>query len=147
MQAASRYMHITRLQLLAIADFVMRIYIGWLFFLAGLSKLRDWEMTISLFSDEYQVPLLSPEIAAYIATGAELGLPVLLMLGLARHYAAIGLFLFNIVAVISYYSVLKDLPAALQDHLEWGLMLFILIGIPPTFACLDYYLTRFKKQF
>jgi len=33
----------------------------------------------------------------------------------------------NVVAVLSYYDALKDSPAALQDHLEWGLLLSLLI--------------------
>jgi putative oxidoreductase len=150
MQAASPFAYIVRLQfiyrLLPLADFLMRLYVSKVFFLAGLSKLRDWNMTISLFVDEYHVPFLPPELAAYLATAAELALPVLLLFGVARHFAAIGLFLLNLVAVISYYHVLQDLPAALQDHAEWGLMLLILSSISPTFLCLDYHLAQFKKQ-
>ena len=29
-------------------------------FLSGLTKLRDWETTLTLFADEYHVPLLPP---------------------------------------------------------------------------------------
>jgi putative oxidoreductase len=60
------------------------------------------------------------------ATG-ELALPVLLILGLFTRFSALGLFILNGVAVISYYSALQDSPAALQDHLQWGLMLAWLI--------------------
>ena len=44
------------------------------------TSLRD--ATFTLFSEEYKVPLLSPQIAAYLATAMETLLPILLVLGL-----------------------------------------------------------------
>lgn len=130
--------------LLPLADLLMRLYIGKLFFWSGLTKLRDWEMTVSLFTDEYHVPLLSPEVAAYAATGAELLLPVLLVLGLFKQLAALGLLAVNIVAVVAYYSVLQDIPAALQDHIEWGLMLMLIACSPANLLQVDHYWGRRK---
>lgn len=65
------------------AALAARIYVGQAFFLSGLTKIRDWETTIALFTDEYKVPLLSPAAAAVMGTAGELVLPVLLVLGLA----------------------------------------------------------------
>ena len=97
-----------------------RLYVAQVFFLSGLTKLRDWEITVSLFTDEYQVPLLSPELAALLGTGGELVLPVLLVLGLGGRFAALGLFVVNAVAVVA----LTDIPpAALQQHIFWGALL------------------------
>lgn len=132
--------------LLPLADLLMRLYIGKLFFWSGLTKLRDWEMTVSLFTDEYHVPLLSPEVAAYAATGAELVLPVLLVLGLFKQLAALGLLAVNIVAVVAYYSVLQDIPAALQDHIEWGLMLMLIACSPANLFQVDHYWGRRKTK-
>ncbi|MFN7641439.1 MAG: hypothetical protein ACK5PE_03075 [bacterium] len=39
-------------------------YLTQVFFLSGVTKLRDWETTLALFADDYQVPLLSPALAA-----------------------------------------------------------------------------------
>lgn len=128
--------------LLPLADLIMRLYVAKVFFYSGLSKLHDWDMTVALFADEYQVPVLSPEVAAYIATGAELILPALLIVGLFRQIAAIGLLALNIVAVVAYYSVLKDLPAALQDHIEWGLMLLLLVCLPSNILHIDHFLRK-----
>ena len=132
--------------LLPLADLLMRLYISKLFFWSGLTKLRDWEMTVSLFTDEYHVPLLSPEVAAYAATGAELVLPVLLVLGLFKQLAALGLLAVNIVAVVAYYSVLQDIPAALQDHIEWGLMLMLIACSPANLLQVDHYWGRRKTK-
>lgn len=97
-----------------------RIYVAQVFFLSGLTKLRDWETTVALFTDEYQVPFLSPGLAAWFGTGGELVLPVLLLLGLGGRFAALGLFVVNAVAVVA----LTDIPpAALQQHQFWGALL------------------------
>ncbi|MFC4700182.1 DoxX family protein [Glaciecola siphonariae] len=97
-----------------------RLYVAWVFFKSGLTKLNDWESTLLLFEYEYAVPVLDHVSAAYLATAGELVLPVLLALGLFTRKAAVGLFIVNYVAVIS----LEDIPAAaLYLHYVWGLML------------------------
>ena len=110
-------------RLAPLADLAVRLYVAKVFFLSGLSKVSDWETTRYLFTYEYHVPLLPPELAAVLSATGELALPVLLILGLFTRFSALGLFILNGVAVISYYSALQDSPAALQDHLQWGLML------------------------
>ncbi len=106
-------------------DLLLRLFIANVFFKSGLTKIQTWDSTLYLFSEEYQVPLLPPEIAAWLATGAELVLPVLLVFGLFGRFAAMGLFILNGVAVISYYSGLSE--AGLNQHLYWGLLLAVLL--------------------
>lgn len=113
-----------------LADLLLRLYIGKVFFLSGLTKIADWDTTLFLFTDEYHVPLLPPQLAAIGGTVGELVLPVMLVLGLLTRISAVGLFALNLVAVASYYHVLKDIPAALQDHFEWGLMILALLALP-----------------
>ncbi len=113
-----------------LADLLLRLYIGKVFFLSGLTKIADWDTTLVLFTDEYHVPLLPPQLAAIGGTAGELVLPVMLVLGLLTRLSAVGLFALNLVAVASYYHVLKDIPGALQDHLEWGLIMLALIALP-----------------
>lgn len=107
--------------LLAIpALFGARLYVAWVFFKSGLTKINDWESTLMLFEYEYSVPVLDFTTAAYLATIGELVLPVLLAIGLFTRKAAVGLFIVNYVAVIS----LEDMPpAAYNLHVIWGLML------------------------
>ncbi|MBM5570069.1 MULTISPECIES: DoxX family protein [Deefgea] len=131
------------LDLLApLADLLLRLYLAKAFFLSGLTKIADWETTLALFSDEYHVPLLSPYWAAIGGTVGELVLPVLLVFGLFTRLSAVGLFALNLVAVLSYYHVLKDIPAALQDHQEWALMLLVLAARPLSRWSLDAVLFR-----
>lgn len=102
------------------AALAARLYVGWAFFASGLTKLRDWDITLALFTDEYKVPLLPPALAAFMGTAGELVLPVLLVLGLGGRFAALGLSVVNVVAVISLAEIA---PAALQQHLLWGALL------------------------
>lgn len=103
-----------------LAALVARAYIAQVFFLSGLTKIRDWETTLLLFTEEYQVPLLSPEVAAVTGTAGELVLPVLLLFGLAGRFAALGLGVVNVMAVLSLSEIA---PAALQQHITWGVLL------------------------
>ena len=106
------------------AALAARLYLAQVFFLAGLTKLRDWETTLLLFTEEYRVPLLSPSLAAVLGTGGELVLPVMLLLGLAGRFAALGLTVVNFVAVLSLADIA---PAALQQHITWGVLLGALV--------------------
>ncbi|HCM06243.1 MAG TPA: hypothetical protein DIC30_09560 [Oceanospirillales bacterium] len=97
-----------------------RFYVGWVFFASGLTKLRDWESTLFLFEEEYAVPFINFELAAWLGTAGELILPVLLFLGLGGRFSAAGLSIVNIVAVISLEAIA---PAALTLHVLWGVLL------------------------
>lgn len=81
----------------------VRLYIAKFFFLSGLTKIGDFHKTIALFTDEYKVPVLPPEIAAYMSAMAELSLPVLLCLGLFTRFAGLGLFSMTLVIAIFVY--------------------------------------------
>jgi putative oxidoreductase len=108
-------------------DLGLRLFLANVFFKSGLTKIKTWDSTLYLFSDVYQVPLLDPEVAAWLATGAELGLPMLLVIGMFGRFAAAGLFILNVVAVISYYSELSEV--GLNQHLCWGMLLAVLLII------------------
>ena len=122
-----------------LAALLARLYVAQVFFLSGLTKLRDWGTTVALFTDEYKVPLLSPPVAAALGTAGELVLPVLLAVGLAGRFSALGLFVVNAVAVISLSEIA---PAALQQHIFWGTLLAALAiyGLGPW--SLDRWLKR-----
>lgn len=106
-------------------DVGLRLFLANVFFKSGLTKIQTWDSTLYLFREEYKVPLLSPDLAAYFATGAELILPVLLIFGLFGRFAALGLFILNAVAAYSYYDQLSE--AGLLQHMYWGLLLAVLL--------------------
>ncbi|MGB7988808.1 MAG: DoxX family protein [Candidatus Methylophosphatis roskildensis] len=122
-----------------VLDLGMRLFVAEAFVTSGLTKIASWDTTVALFENEYQVPLLPPELAAYLGTAAELTLPVFVALGLGGRVAAIALFLFNIVAVIAY----PDLsPAGLKDHQLWGLILLVVALHGPGKLSLDHLIRR-----
>lgn len=125
-----------------LADLLLRLYVAKVFWDSGMTKIANWQSTLFLFQYEYQVPLLSYEIAAYLGTAAELVLPVFLALGLAGRFAALALFVFNIVAVISYPSL--NAAGEIQ-HVMWGLMLLMPMVHGPGKLSVDHLLkNRFR---
>jgi putative oxidoreductase len=128
---------VDRLQPLVALGF--RLYVARVFFASGLVKIRNWDATLGLFANEFHVPLLAPHLAALLGTTAELGLPVLLALGLGTRFAAFALFFFNIVAVISYPG-LSD--AGFKDHVLWGTMLAVTVFYGPGRLALDHLLAK-----
>lgn len=122
-----------------LAQLAARLYVAKVFFLSGLTKLRDWDTTVALFTDEYQVPLLPPELAALLGTFGETALPVLLVLGLGGRIAALGLSVVNVVAVLS----LPDMPEpAFMLHVYWGSLLAALALWGPGKWSVDAWITR-----
>lgn len=99
----------------------LRFAAATVFWNSAMTKLANWETALSLFTDEYQVPILPPEVAAYIATGIELTTPVLLVLGLFARFAA--LLLLGMTGVIEIFVY----PLAWPTHLQWAAMLLVLL--------------------
>lgn len=123
-----------------VLDLGIRVLIGMVFFQSGLTKIASWSATLSLFEDgTYVVPLLPPALAAYLGTGAELILPVFLVLGLGGRFAALALFIFNIVAVVSYPDLSE---VGLKDHQYWGLLLLVTLLHGPGKLSLDHLIRR-----
>lgn len=107
-----------------LGDLLLRGWVAHAFWVSGMIKLQNWSSTQYLFQYEYSAPLLSPLIAAILATSIELCGPLLLGLGLFGRSIAGLMFLFNIIAVISY----PDLGAAgLEQHAVWGIMLLVCV--------------------
>ena len=123
----------------SLVDFFVRVWVANIFWKSGIASLHDWETTVDLFRYEYQVPLLSPQIAAVLGTGAELVFPVLLVLGLATRFSAASLFIFNIIAVLSYPSLGE---IGLKDHVYWGILLSVTLLHGPGRISIDHFIRR-----
>ena len=105
-------------------DLAVRLYVANVFWKSGLVKIASWQSTLALFENEYQVPLLPAELAAYLATGVELGGAALLVIGLGGRAAAIALSVLNFVAVISYPELSE---AGIRNHIYWGMFLALFV--------------------
>ncbi|TDR76446.1 DoxX family protein [Paludibacterium purpuratum] len=131
---AERYTALTRRLELAtpFSLLLFRLWVALDFWHAGLAKWADPAGTLALFQSEYHVPLLPAEWAAPLGTMIELVLPWLLGLGLAGRASAAVLFVYNIVAVISYpdlwpHGLWQDFwGGGFIDHKVWGMLLLAL---------------------
>jgi putative oxidoreductase len=106
---------------LALVD---RVAIGAIFFLSGRTKVDGLlsvnESAVTLFREEYKLPLLPPEWAAHLAAYAEHLFPILLVLGLCTRLSALALL--GMTAVIQIFVY----PDAWPTHLSWaGLLLYL----------------------
>ncbi len=129
--------HILPLSLLLL---VQRFGIAAVFFQSGRTKVEGWftipDTTIELFRSEYALPLLQPDIATYLAAGAEHVFPVLLVLGLFTRLSAAGLLGMTLVIQIFVY------PDAWPTHLSWAGLLLPLIALGGGGWSLDQLLRR-----
>lgn len=120
-------------------ELALKLWVASAFFKSGLTKIQSFDTTIMLFEYEYSVPLISPTVAAYMGTAAELVLPVLLVIGLGGRYSALALFIFNIVAATSY----PDISAlGLSQHMLWGMALLMLSLYGPGKLSLDHFICK-----
>jgi len=99
-----------------------RLWVASVFLKSGYLKITTWDSTLYLFEEEYIVPIIPWELAAYLGTAAEIVLPIFIILGLLTRPTAAALFVFNIVAVISY-PVLWE--GGFYDHQLWGAMILM----------------------
>lgn len=91
--------------------------------------------TFALFAEEYKIPLISPTVAAYAASGLEFVLPLLLVLGLLTRVSAFVLLMMTIVIQIFVYP-----DAWWTVHAYWTAMLIVLIARGPGVISLDHVL-------
>ncbi len=136
-QSFARWEALCALFLKDIILLIIRLRLGWEFFNSGRLKLQSWDITLILFQEEYQVPLLPAELAAYMATAAELTLPILLVLGLFTPLAAAGLFIMALTIELFVY------PGTIQ-HYYWMLFFALLMTQGGGKFSLDKYVLRPK---
>jgi putative oxidoreductase len=106
---------------LPLLQLMFRLAVASVFLKAGLNKLASWELTVQLFADEYKVPVLSPDLAAAMATTFEIGCSMLLIVGLGTRLAALPLL--GMIVVIQTFVY----PSAYAEHLTWASLLLFLL--------------------
>ena len=126
-----------------IPTWLIALLIRWgiadVFWRSGQTKVSGWHVTdttIQLFRDEYKVPLLSPEVAAYLASIQEHLFSVLLVIGLASRLSALGLL--GMTAVIELFVYPENWP----DHLLWAGCLVYVLARGPGALSLDALIAR-----
>lgn len=116
----------------------IRFWMAKIFWKSGKTKIINWDITVSLFRDEYKTPFLSPEIAAFLATSVELVCPVLLVVGLLTRFSALSMLIMTAVIQLTYISS--------SEHVYWAILLGVLLirGAGP--LSIDYLLKRYCQK-
>ena len=121
---------------LSVPQLMARLAIAGVFFRSGQTKIANWDLTIQLFQNEYNLPILPPDIAALMGASFELGCSVLLVLGLATRLATLPLLGMTAVIEILVY------PQNWPEHLTWAsLLIFLLLRGPGAYS-LDHALGK-----
>lgn len=115
---------------------VARLAVASVFWRSGQTKVEDFfqikDNTFFLFREEYKVPLLHPDLAAYMATVAEHVFPVLLVAGLASRLSALGLTVMTLVIQLFVY------PDGWPEHILWFALLLLIVARGPGALSLDH---------
>lgn len=114
---------------------IQRCAVAAVFLLSGRTKVEGWftitDSAFELFRSEYRLPVIPPELATYLATGAEHLFPILLLLGLFTRFSAIALLAMILVIQIFVY------PDAWPTHLSWAGLLLPLVAFGGGIVALD----------
>jgi putative oxidoreductase len=117
---------------------ITRIAIAAIFLLSGRTKVDGLltvnDSAVTLFREEYRLPLLPPELGAHLAAYAEHLFPLLLIAGLLARLSALALL--GMTAVIQIFVY----PDAWPTHLSWAALLLYLVGRGPGRASIDHWL-------
>jgi putative oxidoreductase len=124
----------------SVLQLMFRVAIAAVFWSSGLTKIASWETTVTLFRDEYMVPVLPPEIAATLGTAFELGCSIFLVLGLATRLATLPLLGMTFVIQVFVY------PEYWTQHLMWASVLLFLLTKGPGVVSLDHYAGRALRR-
>jgi putative oxidoreductase len=135
--AAERGRSLAELVPYSFVALVSRFAVAGVFWRSGQTKVHGFhirEETFALFREEYKVPLLPPDVAAYMSTVAEHVFPVLLIAGLASRFSACGLLFMTMVIQIFVY------PSGWPDHILWVALLLTIVARGPGAISLDHLL-------
>ena len=124
-------------------DLAVRLYLGYAFWSSGILRFKDWkngnfDNQIFLFDLEHPVPGLAPETAAYITMGAEIILPVMLVLGLFGRFAAAGLLIMTAVIEFTY--------GHFDVHILWAFLAGMIFIKGPGILSLDALILKFIRK-
>lgn len=115
---------------------VARFAVASVFWRSGQTKVEGFfrlkDNTFYLFREEYMVPLISPDLAAYLSTIAEHVFPVLLIVGLASRLSALGLLFMTAVIQVFVY------PDGWPEHILWASALLLILARGPGAISLDH---------
>jgi putative oxidoreductase len=135
----------------SLVQFVMRLALAVPFWNSGILKwdgfLQLNDTAIYLFSDEFKLHLPggpysfpAPAAMAFLSGSGEIVFPILLVLGLATRFAALGLLLMTIVVELT-------VPDGWPVHFTWAAMALGIMGWGPGRLSVDNWIGRIGRSF
>lgn len=123
---------------------VARLSVATVFWRSARTKVDDIlnikGTTFFLFREEYKVPLLPPDLAAYFATYAEHIFSILLVVGLASRLSALGLMVMTLTIQVFVY------PEGWPEHILWFALLLLIVARGPGAISLDHLFWRAQDE-
>lgn len=117
----------------------IRLVVFRVFFLSAQTKVDGFTITSAtfyLFQYEYAIPVIPHKLAAYLGTLGEFTFSILLVIGLATRFAAVGLIIMTLVIQYVYPS------AWWSVHVWWLIALLVLVSKGGGKFSLDYLVSR-----
>ena len=112
-----------------------RFAVASVFCRSGQTKVNGFSIrdeTFYLFREEYKIPLLPPDLAAYLSVIGEHVFPILLVVGFASRLSALGLF--GMTTVIQLFVF----PDGWPEHILWFALLLTIIARGPGAISIDH---------
>ena len=118
----------------------LRLALAVVFWNSAMAHLASWDTTLYLFASEYKVPVLPPDLAAYMAVSIEVSTPVLLVLGVLTRPAVLVLLGMTTVIEVFVY------PQAWPTHIQWAAMMLVLLCRGPGKLSLDNFIAKWLER-
>lgn len=130
----------------SLVQLVLRFALAVPFWRSGVLKwdgfLRLNDTAVTLFTDEFMLhlpggpyPYPAPMVMAFLSGCAEITLPVLLVIGLATRFAALGLLVMTMIVELT-------VPDGWPIHITWAAMALAIIAWGPGRISLDALIRR-----
>jgi putative oxidoreductase len=130
----------------SMVQLVMRVALAVPFWRSGILKWNDFlklsDTAVTLFTDEFMLHLPggpyhypAPAVIAFLSGCGEIMFPVLLLLGLATRFAALGLLLMTFIVELT-------VPDGWPVHITWAAMALGIMAWGPGRFSIDYWLQR-----
>ncbi|MFW5833457.1 MAG: DoxX family protein [Pseudomonadota bacterium] len=128
-----------------VALLALRLPVALVFWRSGRTKVEGWNIFALqpsqpfLFEHEFGMPF--PVLTAHLTAIAEHVLPIMLVLGLATRFGALGMLVMT--AVIQFF-VFPD--AWFSQHMWWAVTLFAVLVLGPGKLSLDHLVTSLMRD-